>query len=100
MNVLRQRGKRFFIALFFAALVLVPLLESGHTHANGDLAKPCAVCVMAHHSPAAQAQIVLAAALTHLAPLAISTVVAPPARCDHSPQSGRAPPFALHSLVA
>jgi hypothetical protein len=92
MNGLRQRVVRVSGALLFAALLLVPLAESGHSHANRDLARPCATCVATHHSPAAIAPVVaVAAPITRASAAAFSPTVAP-ARRDHSPQCGRAPP--------
>jgi len=76
----------------FAALLLVPLVESGHSHAHRDLARPCATCVATHHSPAAIAPVVaIAAPITHASAAVCSPIVAP-VRRDHSPRSGRAPP--------
>ncbi len=92
MRSLRHSGIRFAGVLLFAVLLLVPLVESGHSHANRDLARPCATCVVAHHSPAAVAP-TIAVALTTVA--AGSTIIAPslaPAQRDHSPRRGRAPP--------
>ena len=64
-------------ALLFAALLLVPLVESGHSHANRDLARPCATCVATHHSPAAFAPVVAIAAPITLASAAVfSPIVA------------------------
>jgi hypothetical protein len=92
MNGLRHRVIRLSGALLFAALLLVPLAESGHSHANRDLARPCAVCVATHHSPAAIAPVLaIAASITRASAAVFSPTVAP-ARRDHSPQSGRAPP--------
>jgi hypothetical protein len=92
MNGLRHRVVRLSGALFFAALLLVPLAESGHSHANRDLARPCAACVATHHSPAAIAPVVaIAAPITRASAAAFSPIVAPAQR-DHSPRSGRAPP--------
>jgi hypothetical protein len=93
MKALRHRGIRLASALLFAALLLVPLVESGHSHANKDLARPCATCVAAHHSPAAAPPIVaLAVQVTRAATAVVAPDVAP-LRQDHTPQSGRAPPF-------
>jgi len=96
MTALRHRGVRILSALFFAALILVPLLESGHSHARSDLAKPCAVCVAAHHSPAATTPIASLGAPSTVAPVAVVTAVAAPVRRAHSPHSGRAPPTRTH----
>ena len=96
MKALRQRGVRLLSAVFFTAMLLVPLLESGHNHVDRDLAKPCATCVATHHSPALQAPVVSLEAPLALAAVAISTTFASPIRGHHSPQSGRAPPHFSH----
>jgi hypothetical protein len=97
MRSSRPSGIRFAGALLFAVLVLVPLVESGHSHASRDLAAPCATCVVAHHSPAAAAPTIALAAATGVASAAVATPNLAPARRDHSPRLGRAPPAA--SLV-
>jgi hypothetical protein len=96
MNALRLRGARLLGAVFFAALLLVPLLESGHRHVDRDLAKPCAVCVVAHHSPAATAPVPALGAPFALVALASFAVVDAPIRLDCSPYCGRAPPRSTH----
>ena len=96
MNHLCNRTARILGAIVFAALLLVPLLESGHNHAARDLAKPCAVCVVTHHTPVSAAPVVLIAAPSPVTAVAnIPTLVAP-VRVAHSPQSGRAPPAPTH----
>jgi hypothetical protein len=90
---------RLLSAVFFAALLLVPLVERGHNHVDRDTAKPCAVCVAAHHSPAATAPVVsvgVASALTFVA-FVFAAIV--PARRGHSPQSSRAPPASFRIAV-
>jgi len=96
----RHRATRIGGALLFAVLLLVPLLERGHTHQNRDLARPCAVCVAAHHAPAATTPVVALAA-----PLAETTIAfivpsSAPLRRSHSPQLGRAPPLPSHIVSA
>jgi len=93
MNALRHRAIRVAGAILFAALLLVPVLESGHSHANKDLARPCAVCVAAHHSPAATAPVVAVAGTVTRAATAVLAPSIAPLRRAHSPQSGRAPPL-------
>lgn len=95
MKLLRQRGGRLASVFFLAALLLVPLLESGHSHVDRDLAKPCATCVVTHHSPAATTPIVASAAPIAALAVAVFTTVASPVLRDHSPQSGRAPPLSF-----
>ena len=93
MSVTRHRSVRITGAVLFAALLLVPLFERGHSHANRDLARPCAVCVAAHHSPAVTTATASVAAPISSAVIAIADPVDAPARRDHTPQSGRAPPL-------
>ncbi len=92
MGALRKRGARFLGAFLFAALLLIPLLESGHSHETTDLARPCAVCVIAHHAPAAASTVIqVAAPLTAVAAVVIASVV-PETSTPRSPSRGRAPP--------
>jgi len=95
MKPLRHRGSRLASVFFLAALLLVPLLEAGHSHGDRDLAKPCATCVATHHSPAAATPIVTASAPVALTAVAVFASVASPVLRDHSPQSGRAPPLSF-----
>lgn len=96
MDALRHRCARIVSAIFFAALLLIPLFERGHSHANRDLARPCAVCVAAHHSPAAPVPVFALAASAANADVALLAPAAVPVRRDRSPQSGRAPPLSSH----
>ena len=98
MRGLHHRGTRIASALLFATLLLVPLVERGHSHANRDLARPCAACIAAHHSPAAPAPLVVVA--TTYCPTAIAELprALAPLRRDHSPHSGRAPPSSSLSV--
>lgn len=99
MNALRLRGVRLLGAIFFAALLLVPLVERGHSHVDRDLAKPCAVCVVAHHSPAATALVVAFVVASALAFVAFVFAVAAPSGRTHSPATSRAPPGSFHIAV-
>jgi hypothetical protein len=92
MRLLRHSGIRLAGALLLAVLVLVPLAESGHSHATRDLAGPCATCVVAHHSPAAVAPTIAPAAATAAAAAAIFEPFVAPVRGERSPRLGRAPP--------
>ena len=100
MKALRQRGVRWLSGLFLAALLLLPLLESGHNHVDRDLAKPCAICVVTHHSPVTTAPVIVTVAPVALAAVAIFATVASPVLGHHSPQSGRAPPRSSHITVS
>jgi hypothetical protein len=97
MSCLRNRVIRLSGALLFALLLLVPLAESGHSHTNRDLARPCAACAATHHSPAAIAPLAAVAAPVLCANAAVLSPLVVLTRRDHSPQSGRAPP---HPSVA
>jgi hypothetical protein len=92
MRSLRHSGIRLVGALLLAGLVLVPLAESGHSHANRDLAGPCATCVVAHHSPATVAPTIALAATAAAAAAAVFAPIPAPARGERSPRLGRAPP--------
>jgi len=92
----RHRAVRLSSALLLAALLLVPLIERGHSHTSRDLARPCAACVAAHHSPAATAPVVAVAAPVAQALIAVFASEGAPLRRAHSPQSGRAPPLPSH----
>jgi len=86
---------KLFRVFFLAALLLVPLLESGHNHVDRDLAKPCATCVVTHHSPATTTAVVTTAAPVMLAAVTIFTTATAQVFRHYSPQSGRAPPLSL-----
>jgi hypothetical protein len=92
MRPLRQSGIRYAGTLLFAVLLLVPLVESGHSHANRDLARPCATCVVAYHSPAAVAPTIAVVPTTVAACTAVTAPSLAPERRHHSPRRGRAPP--------
>src|SRR4051794_36635417 len=47
-----RTGTRVLRALFLAALLLVPTVLRGHHAAHAGAGRPCAVCVVAQHSPA------------------------------------------------
>ncbi len=88
------RALRFLAVLFLAALVLVPVVESAHSHGDREMARPCAVCVATHHSPAAAAVAIAPAPAVALSAPALVSFVAVSSREDGSPHSGRAPPLA------
>src|ERR1051326_3414024 len=53
MRGMRQRATRFVGALLMvAALLLVPVVASAHTHGSVAAARSCATCGAAPHSPA------------------------------------------------
>jgi hypothetical protein len=92
MRRLRHPSIRFAGVLLFAMLLLVPLVERGHSHADRDLARPCATCVVAHHSPASVAPSIAVAPTTIAAGSTIIASSFAPAQRGHSPRRGRAPP--------
>jgi len=87
--------------LVLAALLLVPVVTSAHHHAaDSASAESCAVCLVAHHAPAAVTAAPVAFSLT-LASVAPETIqVDPPAQRLRTPIAGRAPPFVSSSLSA
>ena len=79
--------------LFLLALLFIPVVLRGHQHANHMAnAHPCAVCVVAKHSPVVGTPVF--AALTPL----FQSVAAPPARAarpawiERLAATGRGPP--------
>jgi hypothetical protein len=98
MRSLRQSGIRYAGALLLAVLLFVPLVESAHSHANRDLARPCATCVVAHHSPASVAPSIAVAPTTIAAGSTIIASSFAPAQLGHSPRRGRAPPTPSFSV--
>jgi hypothetical protein len=92
MRRLRHPSIRFAGVLLFAMLLFVPLVESGHSHADRDLARPCATCVVAHHSPASVAPTIAVVLATVAARAAVTAPNLAPAGRNHSPRRGRAPP--------
>jgi hypothetical protein len=99
MQSLRHSGIRLAGALLLTVVVFVPLVESGHSHAGRDLAGPCATCLVAHHSPAAVAPTISLATTTARAAAAVFAPILAPARGEHSPRLGRAPPV-MSSVVS
>src|SRR5689334_9846716 len=99
MRASQHRLRRRASVLMLAALLLVPIALSGHTH-SGPVTHPCSVCAVTHHAP-----IVSTPALpTLVAALARQLVVAPPTsvgqRVDLAPRTGRAPPPGLLVVIA
>ena len=84
--------------VFLAALLLVPVVLSGHTHV-GRITHPCSICTVTHHAPIVRAPALpaLAAGTAYLA------FVAPyrPAggRVEQARQTGRAPPLGLLTVA-
>jgi len=101
MQRLRQRALRQAGVILLVALVLLPAVLRSHWHADhGAGALPCAVCVVAHHSPATSAPVLVA-----IAPVFHGLAAAPPdliapARHDRPAKAGRAPPPLVTARVA
>jgi hypothetical protein len=100
MRGLRRLGTRTAGIGLLVVLLLVPLALSTHGHAAHHDARPCAVCVVAHHSPAIATATV---AVTSAFVAAVTPVVvglALETRAAHSVHSGRAPPRAALTFAA
>jgi hypothetical protein len=101
MRGLRRPNRRRLSALLFVALLLVPLVFSGHRHANEVApASGCATCVAVHHVPAISGPVV-----AHVTPLLVALRLhgtdsaALPG--DARPVAlGRAPPSSSIALLA
>jgi hypothetical protein len=94
MSGMRQRAVRLFGGLLMAALLLVPVVASGHAHRDLTSSQSCAACIAAHHSPAiASAPAAFGGTILAALPLLLPTRVV---RDDahHTPRAGRAPPLA------
>ena len=77
------------------ALLLVPVVVSGHHHA-GRTQGPCAACVATHHTPAVGAPAVIA---PETAPLVVgfdAPSPAVPTASEGRRATGRGPPVLLH----
>jgi hypothetical protein len=80
--------------LLVAALLLVPLLLSGHQHhpAQRVTSSPCATCVLTHFSPTATAPVTpQVAPRVEIIAVAFEGFVAQ-VHAYRSPKAGRAPP--------
>jgi hypothetical protein len=100
MRSMRQRAAHLAGALVMIALLVVPVVASGHTHRGLDAARSCATCVAAHHSPAIAVPAICAPASVLAAPaLSLPSRVAR-AHPHRSPRAGRAPPSPAPVSVA
>jgi hypothetical protein len=100
MPGIRQRAVRLFGGLLMAALLLVPVVASGHAHRDLAGSRSCATCIAAHHSPAtAPSLAALASAVFGALALALPArvVLVSPQR---TPRAGRAPPSRAPFAVA
>jgi hypothetical protein len=99
MGRFRRRVRRPASVLLLAALLLVPVALSGHTHV-GQATHPCSICAVTHHAP-----IIGSAAPPDLGHVLLGVLATPdgtfaPVRTDLAPHAGRAPPVLLHTVVA
>jgi hypothetical protein len=96
MSRLRYHALQRVGAIFIIALTLVPLALSGHHHTTAEGPESCcAICVAAHHAPAAS--LVL---LPRIAPILhsftfVATPVGAPVHVFRPFTAGRAPPLSL-----
>jgi hypothetical protein len=94
MTTMRQRRLRALGSMVLAALLLVPVLASGHHHAAHP-AVPCATCAVTQHTPVVSAPAVAtpsaAPVVVALVPVAVSAPVEPARRRGIS----RGPPAPL-----
>ena len=100
MRSMRQRAACLVSALVMVALLIVPVVASGHTHRDLDAARTCATCVAAHHSPAIVMPAVGATASTLTAAAPCAPPRAVPVHPHRSPRAGRAPPSSAPVSVA
>jgi hypothetical protein len=96
MGVIRRQ--RVLGALLLAALLLIPILASGHHHANATT--PCAACAVTRHAPAVSVAVVSLPTVVPVAvviePLAATAPLGPVVR--HA--ASRGPPALLLSREA
>lgn len=92
MRTLRRLGTCGAGIALLVVLLLVPLALRAHGHAGHTDARPCAVCVVAHHAPAIVTPAVAPAAVLHAHVALVVSDRAPETRAAYSPHAGRAPP--------
>jgi len=92
MPIAYRRSRRAVGFAVVAALVLAVLASSAHRHALHLAGTPCAICIVAHHSPAvADPPLALASPVWRRDSAFLPvTVATPPVRVERA--SGRAPP--------
>ena len=92
-------ARRSWTALLAALLLLVPLALRAHAHAPHTRAD-CAVCVVSHHAPAAQASAPVVATPVAVASTIEIVAVAHPTCAERAAHAGRGPPLLLQMLLS
>lgn len=92
MRRVRQRWVRPVSALLLVAALLLPAALRAHRHAEHVAARPCAVCIVAKHSPIAGAEPVRVLAPLLVGRHTVQPTPAEPASRERPPRVGRAPP--------
>ena len=99
MAIVRQQRIRIVGSLLLAAILLVPLVASGHDHATHASAR-CATCVATQHTPVVAGSIV-PVPVTALLVLGVERERATsPGRPAVQQPTGRGPPSLLPSQAA
>ena len=99
MGRLRHRVRHPASVLLLAALLLVPVALSGHTHVDAP-SHPCSICAVTHHAPLATASPPPTVARPIVTLLAAPGGALAPVRREQAPRIGRAPPAALSAVLA
>src|SRR5882724_9978544 len=94
MVALRHRFRHRASVLLLAALLLVPVALSGHSHAR-ESTHPCSICAVTHHAPIVSAPALQVFTAELARPLIITPRASAGTRLDQAPRTGRAPPFGL-----
>ncbi|MBI3770639.1 MAG: hypothetical protein HY271_19390 [Deltaproteobacteria bacterium] len=99
MAPLQHGLRRRASVLLLASLLLVPVALSGHNHVRQST-HPCSICAVTHHAPAVSAPALPEFASHFTSLLSAPRLALAPSRTDQTPRAGRAPPAALHTVVA
>ena len=91
-RLLRCAGTRSGRALLLVALLLVPLLASGHHADHTSPGRPCAVCLVAKHSPAVSTSLTAVSGPVLLSLRAAHAPIAQPLHRERPAETGRGPP--------
>ena len=91
MAAVQQGFRRRISVVFLAALLLVPVALSGHTH-SGQPLHPCSVCALTHHAPIVVTPVVTLFSTPFTAHVATLPCLLAGGRLAQAPRTGRAPP--------